>query len=124
MEGTKNDNCFGFSLLPHGVNSIYLEIFDECSFKMDELIAWTHIPIPQNVMNGETHEDWFPLSGKQGEGVEGMINLVISFAVSIKFEIDCIELKIHIFDFINKLFKIKLFSQVITVFIRQYLHRY
>lgn len=49
---------------------------------MDELIAWAHVPISQAVLNGETHEDWYPLSGKQGEGVEGMINLVLSFTVS------------------------------------------
>ena len=49
---------------------------------MDELIAWTHIPISQAVLSGETHEDWFPLTGKQGEGQEGMINLVLSYSVS------------------------------------------
>ncbi|KAG6461470.1 toll-interacting protein [Manduca sexta] len=68
-------------LLPPGVNSIYLEIFDECSFTMDELIAWAHINIPQAVLNGETHEDWYPLNGKQGDGLEGMINLVLSYSV-------------------------------------------
>lgn len=64
------------------MNTISVEIFDERSFTMDELIAWTQIVIPQQVMEGETHEDWYPLSGKQGEGVEGMINLVLSYAVS------------------------------------------
>lgn len=70
-----------FSLLPQGVSTISLEIYDECSFMMDELIAWTTIAIPQQVMGGETHEDWYPLNGKQGEGVEGMINLVLSYSV-------------------------------------------
>ncbi|XP_014249836.1 toll-interacting protein-like [Cimex lectularius] len=65
--------------VPHGVNSIYIEIYDERSFTMDELIAWAHIPIPQNVMAGETCENWYPLTGKQGEGKEGRINLVLSY---------------------------------------------
>lgn len=69
----------GFSLLPHGINTITLEIFDERSFTMDELIAWTQFQIPQQVLAGETHEDWYPLNGKQGEGVEGMVNLVLSY---------------------------------------------
>lgn len=49
---------------------------------MDELIAWAQIPIPSSVFAGQTHEEWFPLSGKQGEGQEGAINLVLSYSVS------------------------------------------
>ncbi|KAH0952682.1 hypothetical protein HN011_006931 [Eciton burchellii] len=68
--------CF----LPPGVTQIYIEIYDECSFVMDELIAWGHIEIPpQVIQKGETHEDWYMLSGKQGENQEGMINLVFSY---------------------------------------------
>ncbi|XP_012233247.2 toll-interacting protein [Linepithema humile] len=67
-------------LLPLGVTQVYIEIYDECSFVMDELIAWGHIDIPpQVIQKGETHEDWYMLSGKQGENQEGMINLVFSY---------------------------------------------
>lgn len=77
--------CVGCcSLLPQGVTSMYLEIYDECSFTMDELIAWAQISIPQAVIAaGETHDEWYPLNGKQGDGQEGMVNLVFSYTVSI-----------------------------------------
>lgn len=68
------------SQLPVGVNSMYVEIYDECSFKMDELIAWCEIKIPERVFNGDTHEEWYPLSGKQGDGQEGAIDIVLSFS--------------------------------------------
>ncbi|XP_037808562.1 toll-interacting protein-like [Lucilia sericata] len=68
------------SQLPNGVNSIYVEIYDECSFKMDELIAWCEIKLPERVFTGETHEEWYPLSGKQGDGLEGAIDIVLSFS--------------------------------------------
>lgn len=47
---------------------------------MDERIAYSHVVIPPAVFNGETIDDWYPLSGQQGEGKEGMINLIIGFA--------------------------------------------
>lgn len=73
--------CF-CSLLPPGVMQIYLEIYDECSFSMDELVAWGHVDIPPQVLEkGDTHEDWYRLSGKQGDNQEGMINLVFSYSV-------------------------------------------
>ncbi|XP_061401785.1 toll-interacting protein-like [Musca vetustissima] len=68
------------SQLPVGVTTMYVEIYDECSFKMDELIAWCEIKIPERVFNGETHEEWYPLSGKQGDGLEGAIDIVLSFS--------------------------------------------
>ncbi|XP_018572445.1 toll-interacting protein [Anoplophora glabripennis] len=82
--GGKNPrwNKVVYCVLPQGINTITLEIFDERSFTMDELIAWTQIVIPQQVMSGETHEEWYPLNGKQGEGLEGMINLVLSYSAS------------------------------------------
>jgi toll-interacting protein len=88
--------------LPSGVNKIFIEIYDECNFTMDELIAWTEVSIPEVVIErGETHEDWwvcgttavfagikvrvgfrYPLSGKTGDLKEGMIDLVLSFTTA------------------------------------------
>ncbi|XP_056640012.1 toll-interacting protein-like [Diorhabda carinulata] len=82
--GSKNPrwNKVVYCYLPNGINTITVEIFDERSFTMDELIAWAQITIPPQVLAGETHEDWYPLSGKQGEGVEGMINLVLTYTTA------------------------------------------
>lgn len=50
---------------------------------MDELIAWTEVRIPDVVLErGETHEDWYPLSGKTGDQKEGMIDLVLTFTAA------------------------------------------
>lgn len=68
--------------LPHGVKSLSLEMYDECQFTMDELIAWAEIKIPDNVLNGETVDEWYCLSGKQGEALEGQIHLVMSFSTT------------------------------------------
>lgn len=89
------------SFLPPGITQIYIEIYDECSFVMDELIAWGHIDIPpQVIQKGETHEDWYMLSGKQGDNQEGMINLVFSYTVKsvsiLTLNINCITIIICI----------------------------
>lgn len=65
--------------LPHGVENIYVEIFDEKSFTNDDRIAWSYITIPHASLNGETVDEWFQLSGRQGDEKEGSINLILSF---------------------------------------------
>lgn len=49
----------------------------QTTFSPDERIAWAHILIPQDVLNGRTSEQWYDLNGKQGDGKEGSINIVL-----------------------------------------------
>jgi len=79
--GGKNPqwNCTLETYLPINVESIYLQIFDERSFTDDECIAWSRIVLPQAIFNQETIDEWYPLSGRQGEAQEGVINLIMSF---------------------------------------------
>lgn len=65
--------------VPSSVTTFSLEIFDERSIAADERIAWCTVSVPDTVREGHMLDEWFPLSGKQGDGKEGTINLIISY---------------------------------------------
>jgi len=62
-----------------GMDTVMLEVFDERNFMEDEFIAECQIPIPKEVLNGETKQSWYPLLGRQNNSNEGDILVIMSF---------------------------------------------
>ena len=66
--------------VPAGVTSLYLEVFDERTFQVEERVAWCHVDLPERLLSASAIVDeWYPLNGKQGEGKEGVVNAIMSF---------------------------------------------
>lgn len=60
------------------IEHIYLEVFDEGKMLANKKVAWTKIKIPDSVKNGDTLDDWWPLSGELGNEKEGTIHIIFS----------------------------------------------
>ena len=76
-----------------GARSIDVEIYDECTFSPDALIAHTSVPVTDSLLTkGEMVDDWWPLSGQEGEEKEGLLHLILSLQVRNPF---CIILAMH-----------------------------
>ena len=79
---------FEHDLSKVGARSIDVEIYDECTFSPDALVAHTSVPITDSLMTkGEMVDDWWPLSGQEGEEKEGLLHLILSVQVTICFRI-------------------------------------
>jgi toll-interacting protein len=65
--------------LLQGIKNIDVEVYDECTFSQDPLIAHGMYHIPEEVIKRhEVVDDWFPLSGNEGDGKEGTLHLILS----------------------------------------------
>ncbi|KAG8197608.1 hypothetical protein JTE90_001540 [Oedothorax gibbosus] len=65
------------SYLAPGIKTINIDVYDEKTLTPDERIAYAEYVIPEEAMQGKFMDAWIPLSGKQGEGKEGSINITI-----------------------------------------------
>ena len=66
-----------------------MEIYDECTFSPDALIAHTSVPITESLLTkGEMVDDWWPLSGQEGEEKEGLLHLILSLQVILAIHLE------------------------------------
>jgi len=74
----KTINCF----LLAGTKAIDVEIYDERTFSQDQLVAHSAVSLTERVLTGgEMVDDWWPLSGQEGEEREGMLHLILSMQI-------------------------------------------
>ena len=71
----------GFNHIVHflfqGTKNIDIEIYDECTFTNDAMVAHSTFSIPEDVFKFMVVDDWFPLSGQEGHEKEGVLHLIL-----------------------------------------------
>ncbi len=71
----KTFHCY----LLQGVRQLGVEVYDECTFSTDPLIAHGSFEFPDAMLQGKEVVDiWFPLSGQEGAEKEGMLHVILS----------------------------------------------
>ena len=60
-----------------GTKNIDIEIYDECTFTNDAMVAHSTFSIPEDVFKFMVVDDWFPLSGQEGHEKEGVLHLIL-----------------------------------------------
>ncbi len=71
----KTFHCY----LLQGIKQMGVEIYDECTFSQDALIAHGLFEFPETLTQGKEVVDvWFPLSGQEGAEKEGMLHVILS----------------------------------------------
>jgi len=66
-----------FSTIEQMIQYSFFQIYDECTFSADSMIAHATRRIPDEVINKDAVVDeWWPLSGQEGHEKEGAIHMV------------------------------------------------
>ncbi|KAF2355567.1 C2 domain [Trinorchestia longiramus] len=82
QNGAKNpvwNKTFYIYQLPRNFTNFLVEIYDERTLTEDERIAWVTVPLPQNIMRRGIHDRTYNLSGRIGDGLEGTIQIIMSY---------------------------------------------
>ena len=60
---------------------MFCAFLSQRTFQMDEKVAWGLIKIKPEVLEGQTNDEWHALNGKQGDGKEGMVQIIMQYKV-------------------------------------------
>jgi toll-interacting protein len=88
-----------------GIEKIHVEIFDQRSFTEDSFIGQCDITIPREVLEGQTHQQWYPLMGRDANLNENQGDILIIMSLTVNSYLKNIlrssDLTLHL-SFIHK----------------------